>query len=210
MVITAVFFIVWDEWFTRMEVWGFNPKYLSGINFFSLPMEEVLFFFCIPYACLFTHFALSYLVRKIYFASHERYITIALVILLFIVGISNLHRWYTGWICLSTGLFLLFTLFWAKPSYMGRFYFSFLILLIPFGIANGILTGSLTDEPVVWYDNAENLGIRIGTIPVEDSVYALLLILMNISIATWLENRRDVHAPVRKTAFTEGSGQNAG
>ncbi|MDQ2657807.1 MAG: lycopene cyclase domain-containing protein [Bacteroidota bacterium] len=188
MVITAVFFILWDEWFTGMAVWGFNPKYLSGVYIFNLPLEEVLFFFCIPYACVFTHFALSRLVRKNYFGSHERHITVALVLLTFATGLSNLHRSYTGLVCVSTGVFLFSTLFWTKPSYMGRFYFSFLVLLIPFAIANGILTGSFIDEAVVWYDNTENLGIRLGTIPVEDAVYALLLILMNISIATWLES----------------------
>lgn len=210
MTITAVFFLLWDEWFTQMGVWGFNPTYLCGVYIYNLPLEEVLFFFCIPYACVFTHFALRHVILKDYFASMERWITVALVIMLFLVGLSNLNRLYTVSVCLTTGVFLFSTLFWAKPLYMGRFYFSFLVLLIPFAIANGILTGSFIEEPVVWYDNAENLGIRLATIPVEDAVYALLLILMNISIATWLESRHDVRAPVRKTAFREGSRQNAG
>lgn len=187
LAITAVIFILWDEWFTRMGVWGFNPKYLSGVYIFSLPLEEVLFFFCIPYACVFTHFALNYLIRKNYFESSRGWITMIIVIALLVVGLVNWHRWYTGVTFLSTAAFLVLIFLWSKPQFLGRFYRSFLVILIPFFIVNGILTGSFIDESVVWYNNAENLGVRIGTIPVEDVVYAMLLILMNISIATWLE-----------------------
>jgi len=191
MLITAVFFIVWDEMFIRMSVWGFNPQYLSGIYIFSLPIEEVLFFICIPYACVFTFFALSYLIKQDYFATHQKTITVLLAVALLLLGLFNIQRWYTGVTFILTGLFLLYIIMQARPSYMGRFYVSFLVTLIPFFIINGILTGSFIGEPVVWYDNAENLGIRVGTIPVEDAIYGMLLILMNISIADQLEKRYD-------------------
>lgn len=75
---------------------------------------------------------------------------------------------------------------------MGRFYFAFLFILIPFFIVNGILTGTGLDEPVVWYDNTENLGIRMGTIPIEDTFYGLLLILMNILLLEYMMKYRRV------------------
>ena len=55
---------------------------------------------------------------------------------------------------------------------------SFVILLLPFLIVNGLLTGSLIEDQVVWYNDSQNLSIRIGTIPVEDVFYALLMLLL--------------------------------
>ena len=49
---------------------------------------------------------------------------------------------------------------------------------IPFLIVNGLLTSI----PVVLYNDAENLGIRIYTIPVEDVFYGYALLLGTILI----------------------------
>jgi lycopene cyclase domain-containing protein len=183
ILISAMFFILWDEIFTRSSVWGFNPDYISGIYIFNLPIEEVLFFFCIPYACLFTYVALNNLIEKNYFYGYHELISSAIIIFCLIVGVYNLGRAYTAVTFLTTGVFLSWLLLKHRPRFMGRFYFAFFVLLIPFAIVNGILTGSFLDEPIVWYNNDENLSIRFFTIPVEDFFYALLMILVPITIS---------------------------
>src|SRR5699024_1341451 len=59
VLITGFCFLLWDSWFTSMGVWGFNPEYITGLNIFNMPVEEVLFFLCIPYACVFTFHCLG-------------------------------------------------------------------------------------------------------------------------------------------------------
>jgi lycopene cyclase domain-containing protein len=189
ILITGVFFIVWDELFTRMGIWGFNPHYLSGIYISSLPLEEILFFFCIPYASIFTYFALTYLVETDYFLPYHELISNVVILLLLIVGIYNIDKSYTGVTFVLTGLFLSYQLLKLRTRYMGRFYFAFVFILIPFFIINGILTGSFIQEPVVHYNDNENLGLRVGTIPIEDVVYGMLMVLMSITIAEELEVR---------------------
>jgi len=189
LLVTGIFFIVWDEVFTREKVWGFHDQYLTGIYIGSLPLEEILFFICIPYASVFTYFILNHFVEKDHLFPHQELISSALIILLLIAGIYHTDKWYTGITFIVLALFLAYQMLKIRPRYMGRFYFAFGVLLIPFIIVNGILTGSFIDDSVVWYNDNHTLGIRIGTIPLEDFFYALLLILSNIAIMEWLEER---------------------
>lgn len=57
------------------------------------------------------------------------------------------------------------------------FLIAYLIILIPFLVVNGLLTAI----PVVLYNDNENLGIRLYTIPIEDVFYGMLLIMMNVA-----------------------------
>jgi lycopene cyclase domain-containing protein len=76
-----------------------------------------------------------------------------------------------------------------KDRLLNRFYISFLVILIPFIIVNGILTGSLIEGEVVWYDPAEITGLRLATIPVEDFAYGFSLILINLMLMTRLQKK---------------------
>lgn len=181
IVLPAAIFMLWDELFTRAGIWGFNEKYLTGVYIFNLPLEEIFFFVCIPYACLFTYFALNHIVAKDYLKKYQDTISAGLLPMLIIAGIYHVDKWYTSITFLSLGAFLALQIL-VKSNYLGRFYFTFLFILIPFFGINGILTGAFIEGEVVWYNNEENLGIRIGTIPVEDVFYGMLLLALNVAI----------------------------
>ncbi|MTI33493.1 lycopene cyclase domain-containing protein [Xanthovirga aplysinae] len=180
--LTGAFFITWDAFFTEMGVWGFNENYLTGLYLLNLPLEEWMFFICIPYACVFTYHNFKIFLPRNFFQRESPLISyIIAFILLFCVLITQV-KWYTHFTLILTTSLLLYHATVLKKSYMGYFFISFAVLLIPFFITNGILTGSWINEEVVWYNSQENMGIRLGTIPIEDSIYALLLLLLNITL----------------------------
>jgi lycopene cyclase domain-containing protein len=187
--ISALLFIAWDIYFTKLGVWGFNPRYLSGIYFFNLPIEEVLFFICIPYSCLFTYHCFQVLIKHEYLFSNEKLISLFLIFLLIVTGLAHFNRLYTSVTFISLAFFLGILKYFFKVEWLSRFYFSYLILLIPFSIVNGILTGSGLEEPVVWYNNQENIGLRLGTIPFEDIFYGMMLILLNVSVYNYFQRK---------------------
>jgi lycopene cyclase domain-containing protein len=100
--------------------------------------------------------------------------------------VFHYDRWYTAVNYSLLVLVLTYTVF-KVPNILNTFFITFLIILIPFSVVNGILTGSFIDEPVVMYNNSENLGIRLGTIPIEDIGYAFSMLLMSLVLIKKIE-----------------------
>jgi lycopene cyclase domain-containing protein len=182
IVVVGIFFLLWDEYFTELEVWGFNPKYVTGIYWGKLPLEECLFFVVVPYACLFIHEVL-----KAYFPNMKTELlgkafgfAFALSGLFF--AMEHLKQWYTMTACSFSSILIIGFAFRAKVSWFGSFAFTYLVTLVPFLVVNGLLTGSATPEPIVWYNNDHFMGIRIGTIPIEDLYYNMCMLLPIVAI----------------------------
>ena len=180
IVITALFFLVWDVIFTRSGIWGFNEDYLIGIEFASLPIEEWLFFLTVPFASVFIYECVLYFIKKEPFNGNTKPVYWILGSLLVLLALFNIDKAYTFWNFLFTGIFILISSIFMDFPNKDRFLIAYILHLIPFLIVNGILTGSWIEEPIVWYNNAENLSIRLFTIPIEDTIYAFLLLYMNI------------------------------
>ena len=182
LMITMLIFIPWDTLFTINGIWSFNDDYFIGIKILSLPIEEWLFFICIPYACVFTHYALVNLIPNIGFhIKQTNIITYSLIVVFVLIALLHHDKWYT-FVNFSYAAILLLMVKTCCSEILKPYYLTFLVMLIPFFIVNGILTGSLIENEVVWYNNSENLNFRLLTIPIEDTIYAFTLILTNLAL----------------------------
>lgn len=177
------FMIIWDVFFTKMGIWGFNPAYNLGLQILGLPLEELLFFIFIPFACIFIYEVIIYYDKKEKLKKFGFSINLSMIIISLILIITGYDQLYT--IVTATSLFILVIIhqFVLKTykSYLGRFYVSFIFMLLPFFLINGILTGTSINNEVVWYNMNETFGFRIGTIPFEDLFYCLFMILLTVT-----------------------------
>lgn len=178
--ITAVFFIAWDVWFTANGVWWFNDKYLIGQRLFGLPIEELLFFICIPFSCVFTYFCLDKFFKLDWKPSVEKIFVIISIISCFILAVIFKDKIYSFVTFLTTAISMIVLYFILKVKWMGKASFIYLVLMPGFLAVNGILTGTGLDSPIVNYNPKDFIGFRILTIPIEDTVYGYEMILWNL------------------------------
>lgn len=169
---TATVFIIWDIIAVARGHWNFSPGHVYGLKLSGLPFEEVLFFFCIPFSCIFILECVSYFVKPRR-ANIPRAVFFALAPVFVIAGILAWPREYTATVFIATGLFFVMcgTIHLSVVT-EANFWISMLIILIPFAVVNGFLTAI----PVVMYNPDHITGIRLGTIPLEDAIYNLVLI----------------------------------
>lgn len=174
----GIIFLIWDHYFTIHQIWSFNPKFISGIHIASLPIEEVLFFILIPYACLFIwHCVEAYFPKTIGLKSSKWFWYILLLFSLIMI-IVFYDRMYT---LITFALLSVITIYYIRNEkpWHSSFIIAYIISLIPFFIVNGLLTSI----PIVLYNDLENVSFRWGTIPFEDSFYMLGLLLLNAAVA---------------------------
>lgn len=201
--VSAAPFILWDFLFTRLGVWEFNPKYLAGPRLLGLPVEELLFFWAIPFACLFIYRNLENAAaakslsavgpatsRRPSAFSHIHRLSDASLRLIWgglsvaCLSLAVLHsdKLYTQSVGLLGGV-TAGLLGFFRPGFSGRLLLALLLQYLPFLIVNGLLTAL----PVVTYRAEDILGFRIGSIPLEDSIYSFVMLVLPVSIYEGLQ-----------------------
>lgn len=170
-VLVAIPFIAWDVWFTAKGVWWFNTDYTLGIVIAGLPLEEWLFFICIPFSCVFTYYCLDKFYKMEWLSGFNNLIVFVTVIVCSVVGLLHTDKIYTLITTIVTILTLIYLHFIAKVDWLTKASVVFMILMLGFFPVNGVLTGSFIENPIVNYNPKDFLGIRMFTIPIEDAVY---------------------------------------
>lgn len=188
----AVIFLIWDAIFTEMGVWGFNSEYYLGFLLIKMPIEEWLFFFTIPFASLFIHYSLYHAYPKLLINKNLTiFLSFFLITFSVYLAFINSLKLYTL-VNFSTLTLTLFIGVIYNAHLLQKFLISFLIIIIPFFIVNGILTGFLTENPVVWYNSNEIIGFRLLTIPIEDIGYAFSMLFSNLMIFEFLKQKNKI------------------
>ena len=184
----AIPFIAWDIYFTAKGVWGFNPNYLTGMEVYNLPIEEVLFFIVVPFACTFIYQCCKFYLKRFNFNRLNIFMALFIFLYACVVFFQNTSGAYSSLVFIST---LIVLLFWIKNFHLNFIGISFIISILPFLVMNGALTGQYTDAPIVWYNDLQNASIRLFTIPVEDVVYCFSLIASNFITFEFLNKRHE-------------------
>lgn len=186
--IVAILFTLGDVLYTYLGVWGFNSNYHLPYKLFNLPLEEISFFFLVPFACVFI-----YEVLRAYFPFKSSYALNNLILLLsFLMAVLALvfsDKLYTN-LSFSFTAAILIWMKWKNFEFNSNLLVAYLISIIPFFLVNGFLTGMFMEDAIVWYNPEEIIGWRLISIPIEDLSYSFNLLSLNIIVFEWLKKRR--------------------
>lgn len=175
-------YIIWDYFVTNWW-WYFNPMYTLGITVGTLPIEEILFFFVIPWSCLVIWINLRDRIQRIVTWHVEwGFFTLSMAI-----GIWSYMTavWYTAAVCVVIALITVLS--WFTEHWLCRK--SSLLFLAVVSVLTLVFNGYLTWRPVVVYNSAVMTNLRIGTVPVEDFFYGLGLLCGIVMVYEVFERR---------------------
>lgn len=176
--IVGVAYIGWDILKTEADVWGFVERYAGSFKILGLPLPEILFFLVVPFSCIFI-----YEVVRAYFRERivpiPRWIWFAAAAVAAVLAVIFRTQVYTLTVLISVAVFFALTAV-IRPELLGsrHFWLAVALTYVPFLIFNGLLTAI----PIVVYNDAENWGVRVYTIPLEDFFYSFSLLGFNFLV----------------------------
>ena len=182
VLISAIPFLLWDQLVTNRH-WFFAEEYTIGHRVLSLPIEEILFFVTVPFACLFTWEMVKRHPIPGFLKTFRLNNTISLYVIVsfIIISLFSIAKGmeYTFLSALFFAVSILFDRIWCSSIFTSDNFPFFFILISFFTL---VFNGYLTWRPIVTYDAVYQLDFRIFTIPIEDFFfgYALLIICTSI------------------------------
>lgn len=176
--VAAVPFIIWDAAVVDRH-WWFNPGHVLPWRAFGLPVEELIFFFAVPLACLvFWELSLKGAVARP--SPRLRWA----FLLWLALALPGAWAWSTGREYTALVLWALSAaaaVDWALGTAVLAMPRGWALVAATLGFTT-LFNGYLTARPVVLYDEAYQVPLRVGTIPIEDYGFGLALVLLSTSL----------------------------
>lgn len=173
---TFIIIQVWDKWFKDYEIWSFNPNLIIGNMIGSLPVEQLLFNLNIVFFSILVYKYLKTFHRR--FEKISVYFHFGFILFCFGMAVFNAERIYTFVVFSALAIFLTIQYFVYKLKHMGFFYLTWIIIIIPYFIAQYFIT----QLQIIKYNFDQCMGRKFSNFPGEDLFFLMLICIINISI----------------------------
>jgi lycopene cyclase domain-containing protein len=179
----SVPFVVMDSIVHQRGWWSYNSDYIVDIFILGLPIEEVLFFFVIPFASLYLYSIFSKTTEKLQLDRYE-YIGKLILLTIVLIGLALVIIQPLERTIFDVILAYMVLILWIynKPNFMQSFWI--IVMTFIFVVTNYFLTSL----PIVTYDEMFGSSIRLISIPAEDFFYNISLLLA--SLVVFLDNHK--------------------
>ena len=194
----------WDNYLVATGVWYYNPRLVSGILLWYVPLEEYTFFVLQTiFVSLWLWLVSRWTAPQGGFrpSGRLRLWTCAALALLWVLSAAV---FFSGW---KPGTYLSILLFWALPPLIVQSAFGADILwqyrrqlaavILPLGLYLSF-TDSLAIAASTWtIDPAQTTGLMLGSLPVEEAIFFFTTVILTAFGVTLLlapESRRRLRA----------------
>ncbi|MBN2636196.1 MAG: lycopene cyclase domain-containing protein [Prolixibacteraceae bacterium] len=187
IIFTSAIFIIWDNRFTEIGIWNYNPAFFSGREFFSLPWEKWLYYAVISWVALFIYEWVKIKFKNLNIDNYSVAISLFLVMVFGLIAFFSREKVYTFFTFFLLAIYFGYSIFRNRfKSHFTHFYIAYLILLVPFFAVSVFLV----KLPAITYNAEFTLPAQIMQVPIENLAGLFLLLFINITIAEYLTERR--------------------
>ena len=165
--VTSLLFLAWDFVAVKVGTWGFNPEYVMPFRVIDLPVEEIEFFFVVPFSSLVFYDVYNVVVHTKLRVGRRAFVAAGVASALSSLAFADHSYTFVVLIYLGASLVVSSLL---DPDMLNSLSFWLFIATtyVPFIVFDYFLTSI----PVVVYGEGATVGIRVLTIPIEDFLYS--------------------------------------
>jgi lycopene cyclase domain-containing protein len=162
--------------------WGYNQAYFFGPKLGGLPLEEVAFFFTVPFACLVVYWVMQRHVRGGIRRGSAHMMVAAVSVVLIGIVVGNIQHERTVFDCLLALAVMAFA--WRLGHVYSRLFWYWNGVVF---ICCLLFDAILTAPPIIIYAEPVMSGWRLGSVPIEDVIYNFSL--LNLFVLAALHGR---------------------